>query len=222
MAAEGLRPTLPADTPTPLRALLEACWQREPALRPAAAEVAARLEELAAELGCFSPAAPGTPPTPAHKHSVAAESPGSSGSGSGEGMLDSEPSSEGEEAAAAAAGSSSGGSSWAGLPPIAPLGRWGEAAPAWLEAAARAARAGPANWPSEGLPAAAVGAFASAGVRGADRMEDRHVVLRDLGGWRGVTCFGVFDGHRWVGWDREGAQGCYHWQLGLRRWCATR
>ncbi|GAB4815737.1 hypothetical protein N2152v2_002783 [Parachlorella kessleri] len=45
-------------------------------------------------------------------------------------------------------------------------------------------------------PAPAVAAFASAGARGADRMEDRHLILRDLGGWEGVTVFGVFDGHR--------------------------
>lgn len=41
------------------------------------------------------------------------------------------------------------------------------------------------------------GAYATAGKRGADKMEDRHVVLRSAGAATGgPTVLGVFDGHR--------------------------
>ncbi|EEH52336.1 uncharacterized protein MICPUCDRAFT_22355 [Micromonas pusilla CCMP1545] len=40
------------------------------------------------------------------------------------------------------------------------------------------------------------GVWATHGARGADKMEDRHVVIRELGGIRGAHLLGVFDGHR--------------------------
>ena len=40
------------------------------------------------------------------------------------------------------------------------------------------------------------GAFATCGARGADKMEDRHVVQRDVGGIAGAHVVAVFDGHR--------------------------
>jgi len=39
-------------------------------------------------------------------------------------------------------------------------------------------------------------AFATAGRRGLDRMEDRHVVAQELGAHKNVHLVGVFDGHR--------------------------
>ena len=49
VAAEGLRPTLHPDTPPQVQQLLLASWQREPTLRPSAADVAHHLAALAAE-----------------------------------------------------------------------------------------------------------------------------------------------------------------------------
>ena len=40
------------------------------------------------------------------------------------------------------------------------------------------------------------GAFATAGLRGADRMEDCHVIHQELGGQPHVHLLAVFDGHR--------------------------
>ena len=40
------------------------------------------------------------------------------------------------------------------------------------------------------------GVFSTCGARGADKMEDRHVVCNALEGLRGAHLIGVFDGHR--------------------------
>lgn len=40
------------------------------------------------------------------------------------------------------------------------------------------------------------GVFATAGLRGDDRMEDRHVIREDLEGQAGCHLLAVFDGHR--------------------------
>ncbi len=40
------------------------------------------------------------------------------------------------------------------------------------------------------------GVFATAGLRGDDRMEDRHVIREDLEGEAGCHLLAVFDGHR--------------------------
>lgn len=40
------------------------------------------------------------------------------------------------------------------------------------------------------------GVFATAGLRGDDRMEDRHVIREDLDGQAGCHLLAVFDGHR--------------------------
>lgn len=40
------------------------------------------------------------------------------------------------------------------------------------------------------------GAFATAGLRGEDRMEDRHIIQQDLAGSSGCHLLAVFDGHR--------------------------
>ena len=42
----------------------------------------------------------------------------------------------------------------------------------------------------------AAGVFATAGLRGDDRMEDRHVIREDLEGQAGCHLLAVFDGHR--------------------------
>lgn len=42
----------------------------------------------------------------------------------------------------------------------------------------------------------AAGAFATAGLRGADRMEDRHVISEALQGLSETWLLAVFDGHR--------------------------
>ncbi|KAI8466336.1 MAG: kinase-like domain-containing protein, partial [Monoraphidium minutum] len=46
----GLRPRFPSTAPPAFAGLAEACWQSDPARRPVFAEIAQRLEALAAEL----------------------------------------------------------------------------------------------------------------------------------------------------------------------------
>lgn len=58
VAAEGLRPTLPADAPPGLLALLRDAWQLEPSARPSAAQVRDRLLALLAEQQQQQAAAP--------------------------------------------------------------------------------------------------------------------------------------------------------------------
>jgi hypothetical protein len=52
----GLRPRFPGTAPAGFAGLAEACWQSDPARRPAFAEVAERLEAMASELGPARPA----------------------------------------------------------------------------------------------------------------------------------------------------------------------
>ena len=40
------------------------------------------------------------------------------------------------------------------------------------------------------------GSYATAGLRGEDQMEDRHVIVEHLGGDAATTLLAVFDGHR--------------------------
>ena len=42
----GLRPSIPADCPRPYAALMEACWQTEPSVRPPFSEIAERLTAM--------------------------------------------------------------------------------------------------------------------------------------------------------------------------------
>ena len=65
VVGEGLRPLAAASTPAPLQQLLEACWQRDPAARPTAAQLVATLE---AQLLAYTdaeavPLGGGPPPT---------------------------------------------------------------------------------------------------------------------------------------------------------------
>lgn len=50
VACGGLRPSSPAQAPTAWQELVQACWQADPAARPSAADAAARLGRLVAEL----------------------------------------------------------------------------------------------------------------------------------------------------------------------------
>ena len=47
-----------------------------------------------------------------------------------------------------------------------------------------------------GLVQVTAGAFATAGLRGADRMEDTHVIHQDMSGDADLHLLAVFDGHR--------------------------
>ena len=222
MAAEGLRPILPPGTPAPVVALLEACWHKDPAARPSAAEAAARLAEVARQLVGVEQAVErpgrlhlrageqecsGAVPRDLSPSSVLRPSSAASGCGSVGGASASQPEedcflsrdssfaslaySEDEEMQTLPRSGAASPPPAAPATPERPRGRWsGAAPPAWLAAAL-------GGQPQ--LAAPAVGAFASAGARGADRMEDRHLILPDLGGWAGLTVFGAFDGHRWAG-----------------------
>ena len=46
------------------------------------------------------------------------------------------------------------------------------------------------------MPGIAESILSSAGLRGEDKMEDRHLTERALGGRQGVSLMAVFDGHR--------------------------
>lgn len=50
VVGEGLRPLAAATTPPPLQGLLDACWQRDPAARPTAAQVVAALSQMQARM----------------------------------------------------------------------------------------------------------------------------------------------------------------------------
>jgi serine/threonine protein phosphatase PrpC/serine/threonine protein kinase len=59
----------------------------------------------------------------------------------------------------------------------------------------------PQSWPSLGSASAGparcrAGVFSTSGARGGDKMEDRHLLVHDVGGCEGAHLLCVFDGHR--------------------------
>eukprot|EP00887_Chlorella_sp_A99_P004465 scaffold30.g4465.t1 len=176
MATDGLRPTLPADMPPELRGLLEACWQREPSLRLSAAGVAARLRALAAgaepapdSAMCAGPFdAPGGERQQQQRTQGKQQQPPQQQQPGPEHV----PVQGASTVASCELRAPAPGDAAAGVDVP---GGGDSSAPRWLEAAAEAAT-------PEALQAhraLAVGAFATPGTRGAERMEDRHLALAD-------------------------------------------
>ncbi len=221
VAAEGLRPTLHPGTPPALAALLQACWERQPEARPAAAAVAEQLAALAAEAAQAAagaaPAGASPPPTvltPAPAAGRLLPSPqrplwhgGAPDDAAGDAeMLDA------EAAEADFAGGSPSSSCAAGLGGGSPTAVASPASsspsssatgtlPCWLAASPQqqqsaAAQQGVAQQQAQ-QQQVQVGTFLTPGRR--DAMEDAVVVLHDVcaaAGTPGCTALGVFDGHR--------------------------
>ena len=189
IATDGLRPCEPeaAAFPPSLLELTRRCWAEYAQQRPSASETHAEIAEL------FRTAGGG-----------GGEGEGGGGGGGGGGGAARElfvASAEGTPTAAAAAVAKAGGSG--AFEAVAGGGEAASAAAAAVEAAARldpeeaprraraAMRAMAATAATAGAAELRVGAEASVGQRGSDRMEDRHVLLSS----GGLTLAAVLDGH---------------------------
>ena len=216
VAAEGLRPRLPAGgCPPGYAELVAECWALDPARRPAAAGVARRLAEIAGGLHEWEAAlaaAAAAAPSPAAA-AAGLERAGSGGSALPAGMTPS----ASALSLARDIDSDSGRSSWTGKEakgdtnmdtatepgtPAACGSPGAEGAVALPRAGAGAGgvqlnsalgRAAAASAPPAGMELVA-GAFGAIGPR--DSMEDRQLLRPCLGGDAGVHLLGVFDGHR--------------------------
>eukprot|EP00884_Botryococcus_braunii_P020879 jgi/Botrbrau1/7475/Bobra.0095s0013.1 len=185
VASEGLRPLMRPGTPPAIRALLEACWEREPSRRPSAASLAASLASLAEDMDKkeqpndglteprhavgYSEDSPHTPQAAASP-SLSLQRPGS---GTADGRQDriEQPLSDALASLQLNGASLNEPMAW----------------PSWANMQGSA--------PPSNLQVTA-GAFETAGARGADRMEDRHLIEVPLGGLPASGLLGVFDGHR--------------------------
>ncbi|PRW58969.1 kinase and PP2C-like domain-containing [Chlorella sorokiniana] len=219
VAAEGLRPTLHPGTPPALAALLQACWERQPEARPAAAAVAEQLAAVAAEAAAAEAAAspagasPPAVPTPALAAGRLLPSPqrplwhGGVAEAGDEEMVDAaEADCAGGSPSSSCAAGLGGGSPTAVASPASssPSSSATGSLPCWLAGSPQQQQLGAAQQRTEKQPTPqqqrqelAVGQFLTPGRR--DAMEDAVVVLHDVcaaAGAPGCTAVGVFDGHR--------------------------
>ena len=200
VAAEGLRPTLPLDTPPAVQALLQRCWEAKPAQRPSAAQLASELAAAAAEADAAEAAVGGA------RHAAA---PALLATSQPTRLAPRRLASEDADMEDAKTGSSSPSSSECGSPLARSAAPPAAGLPSWLAATAgggsgaagasyrSAQHAGGTGGGASGR--VHVGSFLSAGRR--DNMEDTVAVLPDA--FSGCapdapacTALGVFDGHR--------------------------
>ena len=172
---EGLRPIVPDTVSENHREILNQMWAHDAAERPTAKQCVALWENAHKEVSrgaTKTAAAPAPAPVVADAMDDDDEAPVYDADGT-----------RINQPAAAATTTATATANAAAADPAMTEGTWPDK-PAWLPAA---------------LPCSkhfAVGAHATAGLRGADRMEDRHVLAPRLCASGDAHLVGVFDGHR--------------------------
>lgn len=167
VAAEGLRPTLPKSSPKGYSELMTRCWNLDPAQRPTISEIIGKLKGMRSMAACLSTEYVGSPADFAERCNNEMEIVASANTRAEGATLRSSVDNEVTGAAESL---------------------YNQGRGIWKDATMSESKSY--------LPVVGTGGFASAGRRGADKMEDRLLVCESFMENPNGTLLGVYDGHR--------------------------